>query len=87
MGHFDVNVKISEDAPGFVSSLNPARQEKLKREFQTRLRDKSFTEADFNDATMCTARDADAARHFFEKVYTFAFEDGDEPDVAEYWKR
>lgn len=51
-GHFDVNVKIADDAPGFVNSLGPDRQEKLKREFQTRLHDKSFTEADFNDATM-----------------------------------
>ncbi|WP_226553570.1 hypothetical protein [Celeribacter naphthalenivorans] len=37
--------------------------------------------------TACKARDEQSARRFFEDVYKYAFEGGEEPDVTDYWDR
>ena len=43
--------------------------------------------AEFKRATACTARDEISAQRFFEDVYNYAFEGGEEPDLTNYWNR
>ncbi len=87
LGHFDANVKISDEVPEYLESLGEINRETVKLEFKAAMEKDLLTEEAFERATMCTARNKDAARAFFASLYRYAFEDGAEPDLADYWDR
>ncbi|EPX79303.1 hypothetical protein thalar_02128 [Litoreibacter arenae DSM 19593] len=62
-------------------------QEKAKTDMAFLLSEHRLGLAEFHAATSCTAKNGDVARRFFEDVYRFAFENGEEPDIAKYWNR
>jgi hypothetical protein len=43
--------------------------------------------AEFYTETSCTAKGDVVARRYFEDVYRFAFENSEEPNIAENWNR
>ncbi|TNE66315.1 MAG: hypothetical protein EP336_10610 [Rhodobacteraceae bacterium] len=87
LGHFNVNVAMSDEVPKLVNSLPRESYENVKAEYARRLKHQLFGTDDFYDATACDARDKQSARQFFEDVYKYAFEGGEEPDVTDYWDR
>ncbi|WP_226553568.1 hypothetical protein [Celeribacter naphthalenivorans] len=87
VGHFDVNVAMSDDVPIYIRSLSEEEYARLKERYKYNLQHKLLGVTDFRRATACTARDEQSARRFFEDVYKYAFEGGEEPDVTDYWDR
>ncbi|WP_157779748.1 hypothetical protein [Celeribacter ethanolicus] len=87
IGHFNVNVAMSDDVPILIQSLSEHKREELKAEYERRLKYNLLGMDDFRWATACVAKDEKSARRFFEDVYKYAFESGEEPDVTDYWNR
>lgn len=85
--HFNVNAALADEVPSYIESLALEDREAVRMEFRKRLELGLLGARDFRRATACTARNEDSARRFFEKVYAYAFEDGEEPDVSDYWDR
>ncbi len=85
--HFNANAYDPEDLPSFLQSISIERKTALKKELILFLKESETFSHAFYEATACTARDEKSARRFFEDVYKYAFEDGEEPDITDYWDR
>ncbi|QDC10936.1 hypothetical protein FHY55_17580 [Oceanicola sp. D3] len=83
--YFNANVSISDRLPRFVESLSELDRQALQQEFKTALEKDLLTERDFYKATSCSPASKDSARAFFESVYRYAFEGGEETDLSDYW--
>ena len=75
--------QLIEDLPTMPNTL----QEKSKSDLRYLLDSNMLYADDFYEATACKAKDEASARKFFEDVYKYAFEGGEEPDVTDYWDR
>lgn len=84
VGLFDVNVKMTDEVEGFLASIGEEGRAAVRSEYQELLRSNELRAQDFRRATACDAKDEGAARRFFEDVYKYAFEGGEEPDVEDY---
>ena len=87
IGHFDVNVAMTHEVEYYLSHLREEDRIALQREYQIQISECNLGLDQFYDATMCNAKDEASARRFFEDVYKYAFEGGEEPDVTNYWNR
>ncbi|WP_143181946.1 hypothetical protein [Thalassospira sp. TSL5-1] len=84
LAHFNVNVAMSHKVAKHLTPLPASEKEALRQEFKLRLKENLLGAAEFRRFTACSARDEKTARQFFRDVYAYAFEDGEEPDVADY---
>ncbi|WP_298362586.1 hypothetical protein [uncultured Litoreibacter sp.] len=87
IGLFNVNVALADEVPDFVKGLSAKDQAALREEYLDHLENDRLNEEAFNLATSCTARSREMAQIFFEKVFKYAFEEGEEPEVTQYWNR
>ena len=85
--HFNVNVAMSHKVAKYLAPFSASDKEALRQEFELRLKENLLGAAEFRRFTACSARNEETARQFFKDVYAYAFEDGEEPDVADYWNR
>jgi len=85
IGHFNVNVAMTDEVPRFVQEMDENEREEVRQEYKRRIKERFYGMNDFYDATSCLARDEKSARKFFEDVYKYAFEGGEEPEVGDYW--
>ncbi|TNE66313.1 MAG: hypothetical protein EP336_10600 [Rhodobacteraceae bacterium] len=84
---FNANIDLPDEVGGYLNSISFEKRERLQVYFKDRLQRKLFGLDEFLRATACDARDEQSARRFFEDVYKYAFEGGEEPDVTDYWDR
>lgn len=84
---FNVNVGLGDEVDKMLAPLPTEKRKLLQREYRICLDQGRLGAAEFRRFTACTARDELSARSFFDAVYRYAFEDGDEPEVADYWDR
>ena len=84
---FNVNVALTDQVEYYISKLREEDRITLQREYQVQLAEGNLGLNQFYEATACKAKDEDSARKFFEDIYKYAFEGGDEPDVTNYWNR
>ena len=87
MHHLNVNIPWSEELPEHVAKLSVSRKESLIYEFRELLEHGSLSKESFLRFTACDAKDEASAKRFFEDVYNYAFEGGEEPDLTNYWNR
>ena len=87
LGLFDVNAGLSDEVPNFVRKLPKDDLEILRREYQQHFERGTLDALRFRRATACAAKDEKQARQFFEDIYKYVFEGGEEPDVTNYWNR
>jgi len=85
--YFNVNAYDPEQLSEDLASMPTLDQEKAKADMAFLLSEHRLGRAEFHTATSCIAKDDVFARRFFEDVYRFAFETGEEPDIASYWNR
>ncbi len=81
---FDANVSLSDEAGAYLDSLTATDREELRQEFENFLRSDTWGVERFYRFTSCDAKDEATARRFFNDVYRYAFEGGEEPDVEDY---
>ena len=86
-GHFNVNVAISDCVNEYISKMLPDDRKNLQNEYSAHIDNGDLDASQFYRATACDAKDEASARKFFEDVYKYAFEGGEEPDVTNYWNR
>ncbi|QDC10932.1 hypothetical protein FHY55_17560 [Oceanicola sp. D3] len=86
LAHFNANVDRPDELPEYLESLTELNRQELKNEFKNALDKDLLTEREFYDATACDPASKDSARAFFESVYRYAFEGGEETDLTDYWK-
>ncbi|QDC10926.1 hypothetical protein FHY55_17530 [Oceanicola sp. D3] len=84
--HFNANLTISDELPDYVESLGELDRQALQQEFKTALEKDLLTERDFYKTTSCDPASKESARAFFESVYRYAFEGGEETDLTDYWE-
>jgi hypothetical protein len=87
IGLFDANVALSDEVQSYVNSLNSEARLNLHEEFSQALKRNSLGCEEFYSATSCIARNEKLAQKFFKDVYAYAFENGEEPDIENYWNR
>ncbi|WP_143181948.1 hypothetical protein [Thalassospira sp. TSL5-1] len=87
LGHFDVNVAMSDEIEKYLAPFPASRREAVRQEFELQLKEHRLGATEFRRFTACSARDEKTARQFFKDVYAYAFEGGEEPDVRDYWNR
>jgi hypothetical protein len=85
--YFNANAYSPELLPNDLAQTPQATVAGMRASMELLLEKNVLGVTEFKKATACEPRDHNAARSFFEQVYRFAFEDGDEPDLAEYWNR
>ncbi|WP_147391968.1 hypothetical protein [Paracoccus onubensis] len=84
LGLFDANVSLSDEVGVYLDSFSATDREKLRQEFETCLRSGILGMERFYSSTSCYAKDETTARRFFNDVYRYAFEGGEEPYVPDY---
>ncbi|WP_281859418.1 hypothetical protein [Litoreibacter halocynthiae] len=85
--YFNANAYDPEQLTEDLASMPALDQEKANTDMAFLLSEHRLGLAEFHTATSCTAKDGVFARRFFEDVYRFAFENGEEPDISKYWNR
>ncbi len=84
LGHFNVNIPWSHEVVEYLDKFTSAEREALREEFETCLRLDALGMERFRRSTACNAKDEATARRFFNDVYRYAFEGGEEPYVPDY---
>ena len=84
LGHFNVNISWSDEVVEYLDKFTSAEREALREEFETCLRLDALGMERFRRSTACNAKDEATARRFFNDVYRYAFEGGEEPYVPDY---
>ena len=84
LGHFDVNVAMSDEVAEYLAPFPASRREALRQEFELRLKKNLLGADEFRRFTACSTHE-EKARKFFRDVYAYAFEGGEEPDVEDYF--
>ncbi len=84
LGHFNVNISWSDEVIEYLDKFTSAEREALREEFETCLRLDALGMERFRRSTACNAKDEATARRFFNDVYRYAFEGGEEPYVPDY---
>ena len=84
LGHFNVNISWSDEVVEYIDKFTSAEREALREEFETCLRLDALGMERFRRSTACNAKDEATARRFFNDVYRYAFEGGEEPYVPDY---
>ena len=84
LGHFDVNISWSDEVAEYLESLPAADRRVLREEFATCLQLGALGKEQFRRSTACNAKDEATALRFFNDVYRYAFEEGEEPYVPDY---
>ncbi|QDC10929.1 hypothetical protein FHY55_17545 [Oceanicola sp. D3] len=84
--YFDANLTKLDELPEYVENLSELDRQAHQQEFKSALDKDVLTERDFYNATKCDPASKDSARAFFESVYRYAFEGGEETDLTDYWK-
>ncbi|WP_147391967.1 hypothetical protein [Paracoccus onubensis] len=84
LGHFNVNIAWSDEVAKYLDSYPAAERQALREEFETCLQLDTLGMERFRRSTACNAKDEATARRFFNDVYRYAFEGGEEPYVPDY---
>lgn len=84
LGHFNVNISWSDEVVEYLDKLPAAERQALREEFESCLRLDALGMERFRRSTACNAKDEATARRFFNDVYLYALEGGDEPYVPDY---
>ena len=84
LGHFNVNISWSDEVVEYLDKFTSAEREALREEFETCLRLDALGMERFRRSTACNAKDEATARRFFNDVYRYAFEGGEDPYVPDY---
>jgi len=84
LGHFDVNVSWSDEVAAYLEALPKADRLAVRAEFARCLREDKLGMERFRRSTACSAKDESTARRFFNDVYRYVFEGGEEPYVPDY---
>ncbi|OKH89534.1 hypothetical protein [Thalassospira sp. TSL5-1] len=87
LGHFNVNVAMSDELAEYLAPYSASDKEALRQEFELQLKENRLAADEFRRFTACSACNEETARQFFKDVYAYAFEGGEEPDVRDYWNR
>lgn len=77
----------SDELPNYVNKLSGQDKASLRLEYERHMNSGELNAAQFRRATACTAKDEVHAREFFSAVCKYAFENGEEPDIMDYWNR
>ena len=84
LGHFNVNVTMSDEVGSYLSSLSDSEQLRVREEFSLNLKSNNLGVEQFLQSTACDAANDKSARKFFTDAYAYAFEGGEEPYVPDY---
>lgn len=84
LGQFNVNVSVNYGVAKYLDSFPAAERQALREEFEACLRADALGAERFYRSTSCYAKDEATARRFFNDVYRYAFEGGEEPYVPDY---
>ncbi|WP_298362589.1 hypothetical protein [uncultured Litoreibacter sp.] len=85
--YFNANAYDPERLTEDLASMPVVDQEQAKQDLMFLLKEDRLGSSEFYAATSCSARNEVAARAFFEDVFKYAFEGGEEPSISEYRNR
>ena len=87
LGLFDANIYMSDEVHEYLAAFSDERIAKLKEEMGTLLKNDHLGAEEFRRTTACMAKSDASAKQFFKDVYDYAFENGEEPEIADYRNR
>ncbi len=85
--YFNANAHDPEQLITDLGIMDKHDVNQLQNNMKYLLNKDALGSKDFYRATSCTARNEITARQFFNDVYAYAFENGEEPDFEDYWNR
>jgi len=84
LSYFNANAYAPEQLKEDLEQMNLEHLNSIQEKMIQLLKEKRLGLDEFRRVTACVAANERAAHKFFEDVYKYAFEDGEEPDLEDY---
>jgi hypothetical protein len=84
IAHFNVNVTMSDEVDSYINTLSPQEKIDLQDEMTKLIDTKAISISEISSITSFKPINEEIALNFFKAVYSYIFENGEEPDIDDY---